>query len=165
MSINIYSVPGRALDIAISQLGVTEQPKGSNKGKEVERYLASVGLKGGYAWCQAFVFWCFEQAGKSLDAPNPVVRSAGVLDCWNRTANGKKLLKVDLEQRPELIYPGSQFIMKFGNGTGHTGIIERMEGFIAHTIEGNTNDEGSREGYEVCRKIRHVKEFVGVIRY
>jgi hypothetical protein len=54
--------------------------------------------------------------------------------------------------------------MDFGKGTGHTGIVERVVGTKIHTIEGNTNDEGSREGYEVCRRKREIKTIRGFIR-
>jgi hypothetical protein len=40
----------------------------------------------------------------------------------------------------------------------HTGIVMRTEDEVFHTIEGNTNDEGSREGYEVCKRIRGYKK-------
>jgi hypothetical protein len=36
----------------------------------------------------------------------------------------------------------------------HTGIIEKVEGKWAITIEGNTNDDGSRDGDGVYRKRR-----------
>ena len=38
----------------------------------------------------------------------------------------------------------------------HTGIVTKVEGKMVHTIEGNTNDEGSREGFEVCQRIRNL---------
>lgn len=143
-----------ALQIAIGQLGVEEVPKGSNKGAAVEEYLHSVGLDGGYAWCQAFVHWCYEQAAKQLGLPCPVVKTAGVLDCWNRTDVGIKHVLNDCVHHPDIIKPGAQFIMNFGHGKGHTGIVERVEGLILHTIEGNSNNDGSREGYAVVRHKR-----------
>lgn len=55
--------------------------------------------------------------------------------------------------------------MDHGHGLGHTGIVEIVIGDILHTIEGNTNDTGSREGYEVCRKERNISNIKGYIRY
>ena len=43
-----------------SQVGVREQG-GANRGEQVEQYLASVGFGPGYAWCAAFVSWCYQQ--------------------------------------------------------------------------------------------------------
>jgi len=36
----------------------------------------------------------------------------------------------------------------------NTGFAFGYDGGTIQTIEGNTNDEGSREGYEVCRRTR-----------
>ena len=59
----------------------------------------------------------------------------------------------------------AEMIMDFGGGLGHTGIIEAIIDGQLHTIEGNTNDTGSREGYEVCRRIRDPKKIKGYLRY
>jgi hypothetical protein len=137
------------LDIAFSQLGVQEEPKGSNWGKDVKKYLNSVGINFPASWCMAFVYWCHKEAGL------PAIKTGGVLAAWNK---GKKYRVTEPQ-------PGDVFIMDYGKGLGHTGIIEKVEGEILHTIEGNTNDTGSREGYEVCRKIRNVKKIKGYLRY
>lgn len=49
---------------------------------------------------------------------------------------------------------------------GHTGIVEFVDKHGIHTIEGNTNVDGSREGYAVERKVRQLtdKTLVGFIR-
>ncbi len=44
-------------------------------------------------------------------------------------------------------------------------IVERVEDKFIYTIEGNTNDTGSREGYEVCRRVRAVNMVLGYLRY
>jgi hypothetical protein len=36
----------------------------------------------------------------------------------------------------------------------HTGFVRAVVGQTFTTIEGNSNDEGSREGYEVCSNVR-----------
>lgn len=134
----------KALEIAVTQLGVQEIPKNSNAGPAVEKYLKSVGLGKGYAWCMAFIYWCTKEASIQIAVTNPLFKTAGVLAMYN----AKKNLVVKDPQ------PGDIFIMDFGKGNGHTGIVERVENNTLHTIEGNTNDEGSREGYEVCRRQR-----------
>lgn len=156
-----------ALAVAESQLGVRETPNKANEGKQVNEYLKSVGLKPGYSWCQAFVFWCFGEAAEKLGIKNPVPLTAGVLSCWNKTATEQRITKADCIANPEQIKPGDQFIMNYGKGLGHTGIVEKVEGYILHTIEGNSNDEGSREGYEVCRRTRDINDklFQGILKY
>lgn len=142
------------LKVATSQLGVQEMPKGSNAGPQVEAYLKSVGLGKGNAWCMAFVFWCVMNASKNKVVINPLKKTAGVLDQWN----SKPLLRQKLPQ------PGDIFIMDFGKGQGHTGIVEKVVGLKIMTIEGNTNDDGSREGYEVCRRERSISSIKGFLR-
>lgn len=68
------------LAVAVSQIGVMENPPGRNTGPEVDKYLESVGLGPGYAWCAAFVYWVFEKAARTVNVLNPVIRTAGVLD-------------------------------------------------------------------------------------
>ena len=48
------------------------------------------------------------------------------------------------------------------NDWTHTGLVLDADSGVFSTIEGNTNDEGSREGYEVCRRMRGYtkKDFV-----
>lgn len=136
----------KTIETAISQLGVVEIPKGSNAGPDVEKYLKSVGLGKGYSWCMAFVFWCTAQAALKTGIINPLKKTAGVLDQYNSRKNLVITLPV----------PGCVFIMDFGKGQGHTGFVEKVTGDTIHTIEGNTNDDGSREGYEVCRRTRKI---------
>ena len=40
----------------------------------------------------------------------------------------------------------------------HIRIIIGMNGTVMTTIEGNTNDEGSRDGYEVCQRFRDLSK-------
>jgi hypothetical protein len=51
-----------------------------------------------------------------------------------------------------LVLPGQIFIISTGGGHGHTGFIEKIEGGLLTTIEGNTNNNGSREGVGVFRR-------------
>lgn len=151
-------IAAKALAIALKNEGVSENPKGSNSGPEVDIYLKSIGLGKGHPWCMAFVYWCVDTACKDLNMKNPLVRTGGVLKQWNES----KLRKLTVRDRA--IKPGDIFIMEFSRGTGHTGFIEKIVGGLAYTIEGNTNDEGSREGFEVARRQRAVGSFKGIIQ-
>lgn len=146
-----------ALDVARTQLGQQEKPLGSNWGVPVQDYLKSVGIGFPASWCLAFVYWCFKQAAIEMGVPNPLVKTGGVLAAWNKA--DKKYRVVGDPQ------PGDIFIMDFGHGLGHTGIVERVEADVVHTIDGNSNDTGSREGIEVVRKVRKRNKMVGYLRY
>lgn len=150
-----------AITVANSQVGVLEQPLGSNCGPEVEKYLASVNLPKGNSWCMAFVYYCFNEASKKLAIKNPLVKTGGCLHHWN-TTSGKKVTSLQAKNNPSLIKPGSIFIIDHGSGFGHTGIVTNViDGYIT-TIEGNTNNTNSREGIGVFllknRKINSINK-------
>jgi len=120
---------------------------GRNSGPLVDKILASVGLEGSRApWCAAWVVYIGDEAfGKK---ENPYPRSAWSPDfvkspTWDR-GRGKKPDRADA------------FGIYFQSlkRVAHTGIIEKVEGKWAVTIEGNTNDDGSRDGDGVYRKRR-----------
>lgn len=58
----------------------------------------------------------------------------------------------------ELIEPGDLFLVMSKGRAKHIGLVERMKGSIMCTIEGNTNDEGSREGYEFVNRKRKTEK-------
>jgi len=154
----VISLGDRIISIASSQLGFAEDPKGSNRGKHVEKYLKSIGLDGGHAWCMAFVYWCVNEACKESGVANPLVKTGGVLRQWNEINK-----KYKVTGNPE---KGDIFIMDFGKGKGHTGFVTGYKMGKIMTIEGNSNDEGSRDGFEVCRKPggREMSTIKGYIR-
>jgi len=134
-----------ALYYAKSEIGVQEVPKGSNWGPEVKVYLDSVGLKIPASWCMAFVYWCVSRACETTGKKNPLFKSGHVLTVYNY-AKRKGLVKASPQ-------PGDIFIMDFGGGKGHTGFCDDiLKDFRFNTAEGNSNDDGSREGHEVCKK-------------
>lgn len=153
------------IEIAIAELGKAEEPKGSNWGTHVQKYLKSVGITFPASWCMAFVYWCVEEAKIRIPdgtggLRNPLVKTGGVLAQWNTIESQFKQPKSKFST-PK---PGDIFIMDYGKGFGHTGFVERVEGDRIHTIEGNTNDEGDREGYEVARRVRKISSCKGFIR-
>lgn len=148
----------KALSVAITQIGESEKPLGSNWGHPVQDYLASVNINFPASWCMAFVYWCFKQASEELNIINPLAKTAGVLNEYNLD----KLNHVTGDPQP-----GDIFIMDFGGGLGHTGIVEKInDDKSLSTIEGNTNNNGSREGIAVERRLRHnTKPIIGFLRY
>lgn len=147
----------KVLGIAASQVGVREEPLGSNSGPEVDVYLASVGLGAGDPWCAAFVYWCFKKASAELDVQNELIRTGSVLAHWNEATCSKITSKVAFEN-PAIVKPGDIFIIAHSSSTGHTGLVEKVKGGFITTIEGNTNDGGSREGIGVFRRTRKIKD-------
>lgn len=167
MSPTTSTLTQQALETAITQLGQKEDPIGSNRGPMVDKYLLAVGLKPGYAWCQAFVYWCYATAAAQRSEKCPAIRTAGVQDCWRKTPQAQRITRRDALADLTQIKPGYQFVMLFSGGMGHTGIVEKVEGSFIHTIEGNSNSNGSREGVAVVRHIRSLTDnaLQGFIKY
>lgn len=150
------SLIARTLIVAAAMVGVKEVPAGSNRGPQIEEILRSVGLGGGYAWCAAFLYWCFREASRQLGVKNPCPKNAGVLNMWDLASypeSGlKRITAAEAKANPALIKPGMQFILDLGKRQGHTGIVEKVgANNLLTTIEGNTNLELSREGIGVFR--------------
>jgi hypothetical protein len=145
-----------ALEFALAEIGTMEQPPGSNRGPRVDEYLRAVGLNpsGRFACCAAFVYWCFAQAAKRAGGRNPVIKTAGVLAHWRDAGRAEipRITRAEAVSDPSLIQPGLVFIMDFGGGVGHTGFVVEAAGGRLITVEGNTNDGGSREGVGVFRR-------------
>ena len=122
---------------AKNELGVKEK-SGKNDGKEVEAYLAYVGLKKGNPWCAAFVSWVFGKNGHTV----PRTAWSTALFPKNRSVN--------------TVEPAHVFGIYFPKlkRIAHVGLVEKVEGSWIITIEGNTNLTGSREGDGVYRKLR-----------
>jgi hypothetical protein len=144
------SVRHEALRIASTQVGVRET--GRNTGPEVDTYLASAGLGPGFAWCAAFVYWCFVAGAASVRKPNPCPRTAGAMRMREQAEHWWWPHIVDA-------LPGDVFVIDHGHGLGHVGFVEliREDGTL-QTIEGNTAPNGTREGDGVYRRTRKPSE-------
>src|SRR6516164_2444068 len=114
----------KAIEIAKSQVGQTEKPLGSNWGHPVQDYLERVGINFPASWCMAFTYWCFDEAAKQLNIPNPLIKTGGVLHARDLTPAQNKF-----ETDPQ---SGDIFIMDLGKGLGHTGIIVEVDGHSLH---------------------------------
>ncbi len=139
-----------------SQIGVREAT-GNNDGKAVEMYLKTVGLDKGYPWCAAFVKWNLVQCNIS----NTINGMA--LSCHNK--NNVVYEKNHFIKDPE---PGDVFTLfypKLGR-IGHTGFFdEQINSSIYKSVEGNTNEAGSREGDGVFIKYRSYNATYSITRW
>ena len=142
----------RLLEVARSQLGIHEEPPGSN----LQKYGAWYG-NNGVSWCDQFVSWVADQAGLS----DAIEKSQYVP---YRLARARQLGEVRLV--PAV---GALACYDWG-GDGipdHIGIIEEITGRWTFTaIEGNTSsdDRGSQSnGDGVYRRHRVVQQVAGFI--
>jgi hypothetical protein len=55
--------------------------------------------------------------------------------------------------------PGSLFLIRnTDTDFTHTGVVIGLAGDTFETIEGNTNDSGDHDGFEVCRRTRRINK-------
>jgi hypothetical protein len=124
-------------------LKVREEPKGSNGGPWVDRYLKAAGIDFPAPWCASFITYLLKECGYSKSPTHPAAVAG-----WARWAEATHRITT----RPRR---GDLFFLLHANGTGHMGIVlEARTDATLRTIEGNTNDDGAREGYSVCRRVR-----------
>jgi hypothetical protein len=157
------SPPGKSLGdlvVAYARQHLKQHPQeigGQNCGPWVRLYMK--GNEGpAWPWCAGFVCFCLKQACDSLGVKMPIVPS---FSCDSLAASAKErnrfLKEPTLADRTK-ITPGSFFLnRRTPTDWIHTGIVVRTEAEVVQTTEGNTNDEGSREGFEVCARTRGYK--------
>lgn len=137
-------------------IGVREKT-GNNDGTEVEHFLKMVGLAKGNPWCAAYVYTCFAEAGIKN------VPKSGYSPTW--FPNNKVIFANNKGQPPN---SGDVFGLWFSSKgrIAHVGFIDEWgEGSYVTTVEGNTNEAGSREGDGVYRKRRLKKQIYKVSRW
>lgn len=135
---------------------------GQNRGPWVRMYLkGNEGTQ--WAWCAGFVTFVMEQAYASLGRKMPI---KGSFSCDNLANQAKQKglfvkgadIVTKKVQWAEL--PASWIFLnrKTSSDWTHTGF--GFAGFdeVFRTLEGNTNDDGSRDGYEVCQRVRNNKK-------
>jgi len=106
-----------------------------------------------FPWCAGFACFVLNQA--SAGRPLPFVPSVSC-DEIGIHAKDRGLFR---EGGPDFdtskLKTGSLFLVRRPQGGWHhTGIVVGMSAGAITTIEGNTNDSGSREGFEVCKRVR-----------
>ena len=150
----------RLLTAAGGEVGVKEV--GNNGGERIREYQSATWLEpGSWPWCAVFICWCVRASA----APIPGItlpRTAGAWDFeeWARGKYGSVPGVELLKPHSGDIAPGDICVYTFS----HIGIVVRRSGKYAHTIEGNTNPGGAREGDGVYRKRRPINKIRSIIR-
>ncbi|AXT51344.1 CHAP domain-containing protein [Aquimarina sp. BL5] len=136
-----------------SQIGVREVG-GANRGSHVEMYLESVNLGPGYAWCAAFVSWVYQNVG----IQNPLSGWVPSYALQRKRIYQKGKFEAKEPQK------GDVFMIWYHklNRPAHIGFIDEWNSTWIVTVEGNTNDNGSREGDGVYKKRRLKKQIWAV---
>jgi hypothetical protein len=139
----VPGVPGAggalALAAAQAEVGVSEQPPGSNDGPRIAEYRAATAGSGVGPWCAYFASWAAAQAGVPLGEAGQGFGSVGALYGWAQRTGRATPAGPGVSPSPgDLIVWGGR----------HVGIVEAVDpdGSI-HTIEGNSSNAVSRRSY------------------
>lgn len=136
--------------IARSQIGVTEKT-GKNDGKQVEMYLASVGLSKGNPYCAAGQYWCFKEAARLLNLSEkliPIKKTGSTFAMFNAAMQKGKKVKYISKQNDLLFWIITR--------TGHVERIDSVtKGGWVYCIGFNTG-LNTREGSGVEYKLRNI---------
>jgi surface antigen len=146
------------LALARSQIGVKEVPAGSNNVKYNTAYYGSEVHGAAYAWCCAFVWWLFQQAGAAA------LFYGGGKTAWCPAVESYAKSRGQWVTRD--YQPGDCVLFDFsGKGiAGHIGVVEsvRADGIIC--IEGNTSTTSNDNGGAVMRRTRYLRQIRGALR-
>ncbi len=142
------------LAVAAKEVGVAEEPAGSNRVRYNTWYYGKEVSGSAYPWCMVFVQWCFAQVGASLPA-----RTASCGALMRAAKAGGSWVAADYRAGDVVIYD-------FGEDgtTDHCGIVESAGGGFVTAIEGNTGVGNDANGGQVQRRRRSVELVVGAVR-
>lgn len=146
------------LRIAEDQLEKEVREEEDNWGPMIERYLHAANISVPAAWCAAFVNWCAEEAYglAGLSSPLEQVPQQALVQSYYRWGKDNDRLITD----PSQVGLGHLFLLYFPRKGryAHMGFVRDPNPTGNHeefsTVEGNTNEGGSREGYKVASRIR-----------
>lgn len=139
-----------------AEVGIREKT-GHNDGIRVETYLKYCGLGKGNPWCASFVCWTYGQSGIN----NP--KSGYCPDLFTI----KKIIYKRTGKINSLPKQGDVWGLYFPEKgrVAHVGFVDQWQSKYVVTVEGNTNEAGSREGDGVYRKRRLIKSIYVVANY
>lgn len=159
--INITGAALALIATATAEANKGVREVGKNAGPDVEKYLHCLGMTKGSPWCAAFVSWCV-MTSRGLAKPPKWCSGSAVSLFQMSGKNAVKVTPVDADfkskVKPGYIWSRAQdataaaAARKGSWCQGHTGIVVAVDDIGWHTIEGNTNAAGSREGDGVYRK-------------
>jgi hypothetical protein len=163
----------KLIALAIAEVGVREVPRNSNCGPRVLQYQRATNLTGtGWPWCAAFVCWCIREWGRDPAVLDALKLTPDTFAVWRpRTAAAygfhewaerRGLTIFDENENPGAATLHTGDIITFD--ASHIGLLQDDTAKTIHTIEGNTDEAGTREGGGVYAKTRPRSQLRKVIR-
>jgi CHAP domain/Putative peptidoglycan binding domain len=155
-----------ALAVAYANQHLKEHPielGGDNCGTWVRLYCE--GNDGeDWRWCAGFVTFVVRQAAATRGVSLPVTRTTSCDTLATKAQEAGRFIRGS-RNRPDNVQAGDLFLVrKTSTDWTHTGMVTELHERTFDTIEGNTNDEGSANGYEVCARNRAFSSEIDFIR-
>ena len=156
-------------DVAREYVGLRETS--TNRGPHLDKFWKATSYPSGSAnrepWCSAFVSFCVQEADRRSPAlALRIPPTFPAVDQWLPWAERAETGCVVFRLGSVRFAPMAGDIVVFKPTFSHVGIVAADytgDGMI-HTIEGNTNEAGSREGDGVWEKSRAIKPAWSFIR-
>lgn len=153
----LLDLRSRSLELAKRYVGVREHG-GRNRGHQIERWQAKVHLPPGTPWCAAFVCSIVDECAAGLKVDNPLPMVGSVAKLWAQAPE---------HMRSGRVTDGSIFVHFVDpsnpHGHGHTGFVVGVDDGHMMTVEGNTDDDGGRDGDGVWYKRRPLSYAFGFV--
>lgn len=149
----------QVLALAKKQLGVKENPAGSNIVKYNTAYYGKTVSGSAYPWCCVFIWWLFDQ----LKANSLFFGGKKTASCTTLMDYAKKNgLFVTKDYKPgDLIFFNWDGAKSYAN---HIGICIEVSGGAVICIEGNTSLTNQDNGGNVMERKRYLTKVVGAYR-
>ena len=143
----------RVIDTAISQIGITEYPNGSNNVKYNTAYYGRNVYGTSYPWCASFIWWIFNKCGMSdIYLSGNKSTYCPYVHQW---ARNNKLVKFTGLPGDIVLFNFSKANAKETDTAEHIGIVEKgISTNTYSTIEGNTGTGNNTNGGAVMRRQR-----------
>jgi CHAP domain-containing protein len=136
----------RALEAAEGQLGVSEQPPGSNDGPGLAQYRDAVaGASPGEPWCAYFASWAAAQAGAPIGANGQGLGSVAEITDW-AGSTGRLLPSTATPQPGDLMLFGDRHV-GLVESVNPNGTLTTVEGNYANAVSRVTRSPGEATGY------------------
>lgn len=154
------SLADAAVAYARDFIGLREH--GNNVGPGVEWFQKLGTIRAGQPWCAAFVNGIAEIACAVKDRTSPLeaVPLQGYVQSYYEYGTQQGWLV----NKPEA---GDLFLVwhESKERYAHIGFVQVVTGNQIKTIEGNSNEDGSREGREVAENWREIREGIVFLRW
>ncbi|MEH3053738.1 MAG: CHAP domain-containing protein [Patulibacter minatonensis] len=137
----------RMVALAQREIGVKEQPPGSNDSPRIADYRKATAGSGIGPWCAYFTSWLSKESGKPLGEAGQGFGSVDALYAWAQRT-GKAV------QNGAGVHPSPGDLIVWDE---HIGMVESVDADgTVHTIEGNSSDQVIRRTHDAGSALGYV---------